>query len=434
MEKTTKSQIKRRAKGTQQVRQEPRSGGRLVWGYDVWIRQSDGSRIHYRDFSFKTRPLAQQALAALQIAGSKARYGLSQPEIQVPTTIETAIIRYRDLAKSRRISRRTEDTTYWRDQPGHVLTLERFGRWAVSDQRIKYVTEIDDDVIQYWMAAEVMRAQAQGKSLEQSTIKRGLNTILASLHGAKKSRKFNDLINYNVPVNPLKKWQVEKDRDRVLSPQEITKISKALEANPQYEEALFLFQLALMTGGRFAELRRMKWDESSARFGTVKLKSIKTGGRWRTNKIPGAAQLIADRRAAKLGGAVRVLTKEYEYFSDTFKTVSETLGIVYGQRVPGGWTIHDLRHTCLSDLALHGMPLHAIKEFAGHANISETLKYLKYMPQQIELGAKVSTRLGLLAGAKLDTHSHLNANEIECTNCGFVFAPEKRKRLKLVGS
>src|SRR5882672_10415395 len=58
----------------------------------------------------------------------------------------------------------------------------------------------------------------------------------------------------------------------------------------------------------------------------------------------------------------RVLTKEYEWFKETLKTVSERLNIPYGQRVPGGWTIHDLRHTCLSTLALEGMPLHAIKE------------------------------------------------------------------------
>lgn len=434
MKTTTKSPDKRRAKGTRQVRQEPRSGGRLVWGYDVWIRQPDGTRTHYRDFSFTSRATAQEALRALQTAGSKGRYGLVQPEKQVPTTIETAIARYDALAKSKRLSRRSEDTTYWRDQPGHILTLQRFGRWAVSDHGIKLVTEIDDDVIQYWMGAEVARAQGQGSSIKQATIKRGLNTILASLHSAKKSKKFNDLTTYAVPINPLKKWQVEEDRDRVLSPEEIEKIGKALEAKPEYEEAAFLFQLALMTGGRFAELRRMKWNELSVQFGNVKLKAVKTGGRWRTNKIPGAAQLIAQRRAANLGGKVQILTKEYEYFKDTFKAVSESLGIIYGQRVPGGWTIHDLRHTCLSDLALHGMPLHAIKEFAGHANISETLRYLKYMPQQIELGAKVSTRLGLLAGAKLDTHTHLNTNEVECTNCGFVFTPQKPKRLKLVGS
>ena len=133
-----------------------------------------------------------------------------------------------------------------------------------------------------------------------------------------------------------------------------------------------------MTGARFAELKRMKWDESSIKFG-IKLKSTKTGGRWRTIAVPDAARLIAKRQQA-LGGPPRVLTAEYEYFSDTFKVVSESLNIPYGQRVQNGWTIHDLRHTCLTNMALEGIPLHAIKEFAGHRNISETIRYLKDMP------------------------------------------------------
>lgn len=424
MEKKT-----RKPKGTRQVRQERRAGS-LMWGYHVWLRQPDGSRKQVRDFSFNTREEAKEALRAIQTAGRKERYGLIEPKKQEPTSIETAIARYKDLADSKRTSRRSEDTTYWRDTPGHILTLERFGRWALTERQIKYVVDVDDDIIQFWMAAEVRRARENGNTIKQSTIKRGLNTILAALRGAKESRKFYDLINYHVPRNPLKKSQVEEDRDRVLSPEEITKLSDALKEELESEEALFFLQLALMTGGRFAELKRMKWDESSVRFGTVKLKSTKTGGKTRTIKVPGAAELISERKAAKLGGVERVLTKEYEWFKETLKTVSESLSIPYGQRVPSGWTIHDLRHTCLSTLALEGMPLHAIKEFAGHSNISETLRYLKYMPQQIELGAKVTSKLGLLAGAALKTAK--TVGEVECPNCNFAFNPKKSAHLKLI--
>jgi hypothetical protein len=110
-----------------------------------------------------------------------------------------------------------------------------------------------------------------------------------------------------------------------------------------------------------------------------------------------------------------VLTAEYEYFSETCKVVSESLNIPYGQRVENEWTIHDLRHTCLTNLALEGIPLHATKEFAGHRNISETICYLKYMPQQRGLGAQISSKLGLLAGVELDSHSaHRKPGEIEC--------------------
>jgi hypothetical protein len=44
-----------------------------------------------------------------------------------------------------------------------------------------------------------------------------------------------------------------------------------------------------------------------------------------------------------------------------------------------------------------GVPINGIKEYAGHASIVETQKYLKFMPQSIDLAARVSSRLATLA-------------------------------------
>jgi hypothetical protein len=65
-------------RGTRQIRKEKRSGGDR-WGYDVWIRQPDGTRRRYRDFSFVTKGEAVMALAALQVAGWKTRYAIIPP-------------------------------------------------------------------------------------------------------------------------------------------------------------------------------------------------------------------------------------------------------------------------------------------------------------------------------------------------------------------
>jgi len=70
---------------------------------------------------------------------------------------------------------------------------------------------------------------------------------------------------------------------RVLSDEEIAQISEALSTKAEWAEALFFFQLDLITGGRMAELLRMRWEESDVRFGTVKLYSSKTK-KWRTIK------------------------------------------------------------------------------------------------------------------------------------------------------
>ena len=73
------------ADGTPQIRKEERNGGER-WGYDVWIRQPDGSRKRYRDFTFATKAEATQALAALRTTGWKTRYGVNPPEKTSHTT------------------------------------------------------------------------------------------------------------------------------------------------------------------------------------------------------------------------------------------------------------------------------------------------------------------------------------------------------------
>jgi integrase len=199
-----------------------------------------------------------------------------------------------------------------------------------------------------------------------------------------------------VPRSPLTK-KVEQERDRVLSEQEISKLTAALSANPLWTDALFFFQFALITAARMAEVRRMRWDESSERFGTVKLYSSKTK-KWRTIKVPAAAALISIRHKQEFGGETHVLRRSDKWLRDVLAEASEIVGIPYGQKVLGGWCPHDLRHTCLTNLALAGVPINGIKEFAGHSSIVETQRYLKFMPESVELAANATSRLATFAG------------------------------------
>jgi integrase len=382
----------RRLKGTAQLRKEKRATGEF-WGYDVWIRQEDGSRKRYREFKFATKAEAGQALAALKTAGWKARYSLKAATDARVTLIKDAIASYLKLAKASLLANRTEESSYWRDTPGHLRTLERWGRFAGLNRAVNSI-KYDDFV--FWVAAETERARTKGTSLKQSTIRRGLNTIRAALNHAVQACP--DLKSYHVPRSPLTK-KVEEERDRVLADDEISKIVGELSLNPDWVDVLFFFQLALITAARMAEIRRMRWDESSERFGTVKLYSSKTK-KWRTVKVPAAATLIAARRKDGRGSATHVCPLSDKWIRDVLGIVSESVGIPYGQNVPGGWCPHDLRHTCLSNLALAGVPINGIKEFAGHASIVETQRYLKFMPQSIELAANATSRLAVCAGVK----------------------------------
>lgn len=383
---------RRRPKGTAQLRKEKRAAGEF-WGYDVWIRQEDGTRKRYREFTFATKAEAAQALAALKTAGWKARYGLKPAAVARTTSIKNAIDSYLKLAKANLQANRTEESSYWRETPGHLRTLERWGRFVGLN---RLVSSIQKDDFVFWVAAEMKRAKTSKKSLKQSTIRRGLNTIRAALNHAVQTCP--DLKSYQVPRSPLTK-KVEEERDRVLSDEEISKISAALSSNPDWVDALFFFRIGLITAGRMAEIRRMRWDESSERFGTVKLYSSKTK-KWRTIKVPAAATLIAIRRREGSRNETHVLPRSDKWIRDVLSEASENAGIPYGQNIPDGWCPHDLRHTCLTNLALAGVPINGIKEFAGHSSIVETQRYLKFMPESVEVAANATSRLATFAGVK----------------------------------
>lgn len=390
-----------KTKTPQYVKKRTRRGVER-WGYDVWLRNERGKRKRFRDWSFGTKSEAQTALAALRTKGWKERYGVNLPEEKFTTTIKQAADSYIKFKKADLLANRSEDpSAYYRETPGHLRTLLRWCEYAGPDRPVTSITK--DDFI-FWIAEETERGRLKKKPIKKGTIKRGLNTICAALnHAVENTATFKDLVDYHVPKNPLGK-NVEEERDRVLTDEEIVLLSEALSAKPEWEEALFFFQLDLMTGARMAELIRMRWTESSSRFGTVKLYSSKTR-KWRTISVPAAATLLANRKASGRGGAELVLTHPDHWYRERFRRASKNIGISYGQKTPGGWTPHDLRHTCLTNLAIAGVPINGIKEFAGHASIVETQKYLKFMPQSIELAGKASDRLGQLSRAQLHTEA-----------------------------
>ncbi|HMG74249.1 MAG TPA: hypothetical protein VK582_12170 [Pyrinomonadaceae bacterium] len=162
------SKSKKRPKGSAQVRKEKRSGLEH-WGYDVWIRQPDGVRKRYRDFTFATKAEATQALAALRTTGWKTRYGVNPPEKTAHTTIKQAIESYLRLAKANLLANKTDDTTYWRDVPGHLRTLERWGEFRGSNLRVSSITK--DDLV-FWVAAETERGRLNKKPIKKSPIKK----------------------------------------------------------------------------------------------------------------------------------------------------------------------------------------------------------------------------------------------------------------------
>jgi len=118
------------------------------------------------------------------------------------------------------MANKTDDSPYWRDAPGHLRTLQRWGEFVGLG---RHVSSIRYDDFVFWVAAETERGNKKnGRGLKKATIRRGLNTIRAALNHAVQT--YSDLKSYQVPRSPLTK-KSEHERDRVLSDEEISKIS-----------------------------------------------------------------------------------------------------------------------------------------------------------------------------------------------------------------
>lgn len=87
-----------------------------------------------------------------------------RPEEKVSQTrIKEAIESYLKVAKANLLANKTDETTYWREMPGHLRTLERWGKFAGLNRQV--ITLTRDDFV-FWIAAETERGKSNGRPLK----------------------------------------------------------------------------------------------------------------------------------------------------------------------------------------------------------------------------------------------------------------------------
>lgn len=190
---------------------------------------------------------------------------------------------------------------------------------------------------------------------------------------------------------------------RILDENEIKSLSEVLSSNPEWRDAFDFFRVVLGCGGRFDEIvpvvirkdkasSGIKWTDANKHFQTLRLFAHKTG-RERILHVPAVVEVLLQRKAAKLGSETHAFTCRDHWIRSVFKKASESVSIPYGWRSEGGWTVHDLRHTCLTNLLQSGVDLATVRDFAGHHSISETTKYVHPTNRSRALAARASSTL-----------------------------------------
>ncbi len=361
----------------------------LCWRYDVRVLDFDGKLKRRTGSGFATKAECDTAVAKLTLESRENRYGLARPK-------PPKIIIIKEIAENYI----TALTGRWRARHGQEYVQKNIGQtnairtWVEFIGEDKNILKLKKQDLILWSHNEMERG------LAASSVKRRYNSIRAALNYG--CETFDELKNFNVPKISFGK-DATQGRIRTLNEEEITQLAKVLRSKKKWHDAYDFFRIALGSGGRFDEIfpvvvrkdhkkSTIKWTDIDKRKETTNLFSWKTK-KLRTLRVPGVVDILRERKKNKLGNSIYAFDCRDHYIRKVFEIASKECGIPYGQKTPNGWTPHDLRHTCLTNLLQSGVDLATVRDFAGHHSITETSKYVHSTEESLAKLAKASSKL-----------------------------------------
>ncbi len=183
-----------------------------------------------------------------------------------------------------------------------------------------------------------------------------------------------DLFDGRNPATRIKKYYL-KSRKRFLTPSEATRFFQAISTFRGTDGA-DLALLALLTGARSGNLRRMQWQELNLEEGIWHIPESKNGDDYDIPLVPLAIDTLNRRKAAAIHSkskyvfpAVGSSKKGHiENPRKTFKQILDSAGIE-------NFRFHDLRRSLGSWLAMTGSSLVVIGRALNHRDPKSTMIY-----------------------------------------------------------
>ena len=248
-----------------------------------------------------------------------------------------------------------------------------------------FVREVDGPAITIWF--------------ENLTSKRGLSAGTAVRHFhvmhhmmEKASTIWsNDTGIDRNPADQVEVRQLNDERERYLSKEELLRLIKALDEklhrkgtnviNRTFYRLRLIVLTALTTGMRISEIFGLTWADIMHSESLIAVRAKLKGGRFRY--VPLTPELAAEyRRVPKALGDERIFpprpgTKgERQRVEGSFQTLVKAAKIK-------DFRFHDLRHTFASWYTMNGGDLYELAKILGHSNIKMTEQYAKLARQHI---------------------------------------------------
>ena len=183
-------------------------------------------------------------------------------------------------------------------------------------------------------------------------------------------------------VNPWKQIRPVREPERELRVLSTEEVGKLIDACPTLQWKAFVFT-ALTTGLRSGELCWLEWDDIDFDAGILTVRNkdehrTKSARNRALALVPSALEVLGRLRLKKAGRWV-FQTREGNRFGSNYRRDFNEIVTKAGIK---RCTVHDLRRTFISHLAMAGVNEAVVQKLAGHASIETTLKhYTRILPE-----------------------------------------------------
>jgi integrase len=170
------------------------------------------------------------------------------------------------------------------------------------------------------------------------------------------------------PIQGIKRWRETQQIPEALT---IEQARQLVALAPDYARPTII--MALDTGLRRSELRRLTWDDVDFAAGTIRARPVEGA------KLFHGRLLYMTPRVRELLSTLERTGPNILPSSD-FKKLLYRLGRDIGVE---GLHFHQMRHTCATILLEQGIPLEEIQTWMGHRSILTTRRYAKTRPERM---------------------------------------------------
>jgi len=190
-------------------------------------------------------------------------------------------------------------------------------------------------------------------------------------------------LNTANPASKVKNLNVDNERERFLTKDELTMILDEVRDNEQ----LYIFTLlSITTGGRIGAINALQKKDIDLKNKIVNIKDEKNNETYKAFiEHKALLELLATRlKTLKANDYVLMFDKK-DYKQIIERRMRTILNKLFNKDIEPSdrknrVVVHTLRHTFASQLAINGTPIFTIQKLMNHKDIKMTMRYAKLAP------------------------------------------------------